>query len=561
MAEFDFDAYVAGGSSAGFDFDAYVASNPTFASETNAVMSRVNSDIADKLGGPVDLVNKGLSYIGLDSERPFGGSESIRAGMRAVGINPDLQPQTGMGRTVAGAAEGAMDVASVLVPAMAASRMTNAGSIAGGAARSMTAQPAMQAAAGATGGAVEGATDNPWLGLAATLATPVAAGMGARAISPVRNQLSPNEQRAAQLAAKMGIKLTPGQATGSRPLQAAESSLTQLPFSSGPQQALYDAQRAGLNRSIFSKAGINADSYTPELLDDAYRTLGKQFDDLAAKTEVTIDKTFFDSIDDVVQNYGRRLPTDVKPVFQSYVDDIAKMKAYLPDGSGRMLATPEQLKGADRVLIEGDVYKNIASNLRAAARKAKNNPDLQEALGGLSEALDDAMGRSAPPEVQSGWKEARRLYRNLLTIDDAIASGAKEGRSAGDIPIAGLKNAAKRMDPRGFARGRGPFADDVAVGEFLAPRIPNSGTPERSRMMGLMTGAGPGSVAGGAMIAGADPITATGMAAGTLALPPLVQKLINSGAGRAYLTNQLAANQGVQPGPLASMLLGRLPRE
>jgi hypothetical protein len=74
----------------------------------------------------------------------------------------------------------------------------------------------------------------------------------------------------------------------------------------------------------------------------------------------------------------------------------------------------------------------------------------------------------------------------------------------------------------------------------------NSGTAERSAITGMITGA-PLTGGAGAVIAGADPVTAGALAAGSYVLPPLVQALMNSAAGRAYLTNQSPARQQVMP--------------
>jgi hypothetical protein len=156
------------------------------------------------------------------------------------------------------------------------------------------------------------------------------------------------------------------------------------------------------------------------------------------------------------------------------------------------------------------------------------------------------MVKSADPDVAQGWREANRMYRNLLIIDDAVKGGASGDRVAGDIPIGSFKRAVQKKDTRGFSRGRGEFAKDVRVGEFINDRIPNSGTAERSAITGMITGA-PLTGGAGAVIAGADPVTAGALAAGSYVLPPLVQALMNSAAGRAYLTNQSPARQQVMP--------------
>lgn len=72
--------------------------------EINRILSRINeSYIADTLGAPVDWVNKLLSMQGVStSDKPFLGSESIKSGMRALGMSEKGEnPQTMTGGAIA----------------------------------------------------------------------------------------------------------------------------------------------------------------------------------------------------------------------------------------------------------------------------------------------------------------------------------------------------------------------------------------------------------------------------------------------------------------------------
>jgi hypothetical protein len=278
------------------------------------------------------------------------------------------------------------------------------------------------------------------------------------------------------------------------------------------------------------------------------RDIGARFDDVILRTpQVNIDPQFDQAIAQAVHEYGRRLPTDVRPVFDSYVDDIAQMT--------RAARQP----GVTNVSVDGQTYQNIASDLRQAMRAARANPALQDAIGGLQEALDGAMQRSVPREVATDWAEARRHYRNLLQIDKAMAMAPQADAAAGNIPLGGLSNAVRANDPRGFARGRGDLNDVARVGQFLgSTKIPDSGTANRSNMIALLKGApvtgGAAAMTGsaGAMMTGGDPLltalSAAGGAATTglgYALPRVLQALMNSRPGQAYLRNNMA------PGPTA----------
>ena len=62
----------------------------------------MNQAIAGMAGGPVDLVNFGLNLMGIGSEEPFGGSQSIERAMLTAGIDlpdPGQRPET-MGERV-----------------------------------------------------------------------------------------------------------------------------------------------------------------------------------------------------------------------------------------------------------------------------------------------------------------------------------------------------------------------------------------------------------------------------------------------------------------------------
>jgi hypothetical protein len=78
--------------------------------------SGANSALASTLGAPVDLVNAGLRKVGVPvSDKPFGGSESIKGAMGLIHANPDaVVPQNEAERIAHGVGEGAGS--AVLLP-------------------------------------------------------------------------------------------------------------------------------------------------------------------------------------------------------------------------------------------------------------------------------------------------------------------------------------------------------------------------------------------------------------------------------------------------------------
>lgn len=518
--------------------------------------------LAETIAAPADLLGRGMRAVGI----PYPGQNGdvanmlkrgiaaaggvlaapVNAGLEAAGVDlgPNKAETTGE-KFAYGAGRGAADAASVAVPAAMVGRAAQAGSVTQRVAQSLAAQPVTQAVSGAVGGGVGEATDNPLLGMAASLATPAIASGVRNIVSPVGMQLTPEEARRAAIAAREGIQLTPGQQTGSRPLQAVESSLAQLPISGSRQNALYDAQRQGFNRAALTRAGVTGDRVSPDVIDGAFNQLGQQFDNLANRTTLRVDPAFANDVNRVATEYGRRLDTNVAGVFQSYLDDLAP------------LINAARTPGANPQ-IDGRTYQNIHSDLARAARESRANPALQRAIGGLQDALDGVMQRTAPPDVARAWGETRGQYRNLLAIDQAAANGTAADRAAGNLSFGAFRQAVKGQDPRGAGRGRGDMAELSQLADFLAQKIPNSGTPERSAAMRMVQGGGMfGGVGGTAAMSGADPMMAAASGVTAVALPPLVQAFINSPAGRRYLTNNAMTGVGPQYNRnLAAALLG-----
>jgi hypothetical protein len=494
------------------------------------------------IGAPVDAVAWGLRQVGVPVNDPLGGSKSIKRGIDYAATLPGrvsdavsqgstapltddrtsrIEPVTTGEKTAYGVGEGVGNALSVAVPAGMVARGAQAGTATQGVANVLASQPVTQAVAGGVGGGVTGATDNPLYGLAASLAVPVAAAGVRGAISPVTNRLSPQEQRLVQAAQAEGIQLTPAQMTGSRSLRGAEETMARMPLSNTPMQAAFETQRGQFNRAVMQRAGAAADDASPDTMQRVFTGIGQVFDDLSARTTVNVDQRFGQDVQRVAANYGRRLETDVAPVFQSYLDDLTP----LIQAANTPGAAPQ---------IAGDVYRTMRSDITTRMRETNNLP-LRRALGGLVESLDDVMERSTSGALRQEWQEARRNYANLMTIDRAMQGGTQAGRSAGDVPFNALSTAVKGSDRTGYTRGRGDLNELARIGDYIADKVPNSGTPERMAWQNLLTG-------GGLFTAGAASGIGMPAAAVGAASPWLISRLYNSPAGRAYLTNQMAGN-------------------
>lgn len=160
-----------------------------------------NKSIAEFVGAPVDITNAALGFVGLPvSEKPFGGSKSIKSGMRSVGIDiPERDPQTTSEYVGQALGEGA----SMLLPMGMGARMLSRGT---GTASSVSRQ------------LLEDVAMRP--GLTAVAETGGASGVGIARSASDRNEISPSGQMFAELGGGIAGALT---ATG------LVSSATRLP--------------------------------------------------------------------------------------------------------------------------------------------------------------------------------------------------------------------------------------------------------------------------------------------------------------------------------------------
>ncbi len=513
-----------------------------------------NDTVADYAGAPVDAIAWGARKLGVPVNDPVGGSASIKKGLDYVATLPgrisdavsnrSLDPlsedrtarfdavTTGE-KAAHGVGSGVANALGIMVPAAAIANTARAGTTTQGVANVLRTQPVTQAVSAGVGGAVGEATDNPWLGLAAGLAVPVAASVGRGAISPVTNRLASQERNLVAAADREGIALTPAQRTGSTTLQTVERTMASMPLASGPMQGAFNEQRGQFNAAALKRAGVTATDASPATLETAFKQAGQTFDDLAARTTVKADGKFVSDVAATANDYGRRLPTDIAPVFKSYMEDLAP----LLQAAGTPGANPQ---------LAGDVYQNIRSSLSKRIRTSKD-PDLREALGGLVEALDGAVERSTSGALREEWQTARREYQALMTVDKAMQGGTQTDRAAANIPFGALKGAVAQGDRGGFSRGRGQLNEVARIGDYLANKVPDSGTVPRGVVANALTG---GALFGGGVASG---VGLPAAAAGALS-PYLISKLYNSAAGRAYLTNQLAGrtNYGAQIGGAAA---------
>jgi hypothetical protein len=374
-------------------------------------------------------------------------------------------------------------------------------------------------AEGAGYGAVGGAA----IGGALPLAMKAVTAAGRKVISPFTS--SPERQAAVSSLSREGVETTAGQRLGNDRLRYAEAEL-------GGRKVADKIERQGeqFTSAILKRAGINAKRATPDVIDDGFRAIGQKFDNLASRNNLAPDTKLAQDLGAVWREYASLVPESRRaPVVMDLIQDLGKT---LGQGS-----------------LDGSAYQAVRSRLDRMARGAVSDPQLQDALYGLRNALDDGMERSlyrTNPRDLGEWRKVRNQYRNMLVIEKA-ATGAGENAASGIISPAQLRNATvTKHGRRNYARGKGDFAELARSGEAVLRSMPNSGTAGRLNAQNLGANVGALLGLGGAGYAsGGDPKTMLAGAAAGFAAPRMAGALLMSKPVQTYLSNQLARGGGL----------------
>lgn len=390
------------------------------------------------------------------------------------------------------------------------------------------------------GQATKGTAAEPYARVGAALASPLLASAARRAITPL--PASAVRQEAVDTLQAHGVdSLTAGQRTGSKPLQWFEQALGDIPGAGRATARAAETQGEEFTRAALRQTGTDARRATPEVVDNAFTRIGREFDRLETAYNPTIDRTMANRINHIADEYNSVVsPSNRVPVVERTVNDVF---GYL----------------ANQGHVTGPQYKDLSSRLERA-RRGSTDPALKETLGDLRTALHDMMERhiqnvGTPSALADlgAWREARRQYRNMLVIEKA-ATGAGPEAAQGLISPPQLRNAVVTQNRRAYARGDGDFADLARAGESVMRTLPQSGTAPRSYAQHL-----PAAVFGtlGGVFGGVPGAAAAGAAA--IAGPPVIGRAIMSRLMQNYLGNQrLAGTQG--PGINAGMLSAILAR-
>jgi len=397
--------------------------------------------------------------------------------------------------------------------------------------------PALVSAGGALTGDVAGRVAPDWLAPGAELAGNVAGGVAtSRVATPIRTVTTPERQRLVGVAQDEGIPLTAGEQTGSKPLQKTEQMLGQTPGSAGGVASDVEAQQRAVNTAVASRAGLNSDTLTPDVLNTHLDALGSEIGNLAANNNMQLPSSFVQQLGQVRQGL-RYMKTDAAQEIGARLDQLRDMITIDPATGNPVLAGPH--------------YQNLMSDLREAITGSQGAA--RGSMIQLRDMLRQQMEASLSPADQAQWRQLNRYYANGKVIQDAMgAAGA--GTAEGNISLLQLRGAINRsLGSDAYAGGYGDLNDLARVGQSVLRKPPDSGTPQGVAINALLHAApfltmGVGGFLHGLEGAGIGLATPWAIGAAVRGRIPGT----NFSPGQSYLANQLTRN--VDPRVMAGII-------
>lgn len=327
----------------------------------------------------------------------------------------------------------------------------------------------------------------------------------------------------------LGIPVHFSQTTSSPFIAKLSQMAGKLPGSG--MDALHDEQQASFNRAIAKTFGEDANRITPDIMANAKKRIGNEFETVANNSTIKFDAHLGSDISQILHEANSTLADSEVNILHKQVGNILDRVT----GSGE---------------IDGKTYQALTRK-GAPLDRAMNSsdPNVKHYAGRLKESLDDALERHAPADMVDRLKIARGQYKAMKTVEDLV-----EKAPTGDISPALLMNPVRQSYGNMAYGGGGDLADLSRIGQRFMKQPPDSGTPLGTAALNLLLGAGGAGVAGYSsnydpisMLKGAALLPATALmargATNVLNRPATVNKLFQRSSALVPAYNQLSERQ------------------
>ena len=278
--------------------------------------------------------------------------------------------------------------------------------------------------------------------------------------------LTDAQRRVMEQGQAIGMRMTPGQATGSRALQQFEAKLESQPMTSGPFNALKANNARALNSAAARAIGETGNSVDSAVLDRAAQRIGNVFDNAA---------------DDVPRQIN---PQQFLQTYSQIQDEVRG----LVNGFGDHPLVEDLIRFAHRGEATGQQLQSLTSKLGKAAYKNMTTPsgdrDLGMALYQVKDYVDELLQQGMEPARAATFQQARQQYRNLMLL---TSRSSVVNPSTGNVSGRSLANVLQMKDKAGFLYGRNetPMYTAARFAQAFQPIVGDSGTATRMPFNGI----------------------------------------------------------------------------
>lgn len=201
----------------------------------------------------------------------------------------------------------------------------------------------------------------------------------------------PRNEQVATSADRLGVRLTPGQLTGSQPSLILENKMAKTPGSAAVFQNVRDKNAEAINRAWQDATGAPITGrITEKSVAEASNAINKSFNDVYPhiNTDLSQSASFNKALTNAIaKQQNLRNKAD-----QGIVDEIASLHQFAKGGP-----------------INGEAYRAIREDLQNAASKAYNADDNMRGkfFNDILKAIDDSVEKSLPPNLVGKLQQAR----------------------------------------------------------------------------------------------------------------------------------------------------------
>lgn len=273
--------------------------------------------------------------------------------------------------------------------------------------------------------------------------------------------LTASQRRIMDSGRRMGMRTTPGQATGSRSLQQLEAKLESQPFTSGTFNAIKENNTRVLNRAVAQSIGRQADEVSSDVLSDAAESMHRMYRQFADDTPRAIDP------DDFLNRLGG-IESDLRGIVDGFAEHPLVKDLMRLASSGQ--ATGRQLHALGSQMGK-------AANSQMTSQQG--NRELGIALFKVKDYVDDVMQSTMDAGELASFGALRNEWRNYANL---IKRTNVVNPSTGNVNGVSLANMLQKSDKSGFLLGKNktPMYEAARFYQAFKPIVGDSGTATRS---------------------------------------------------------------------------------